>query len=103
MEYTRGEWEAVFGEYQGNGEFVVYQGDTGTICRGDNEMIDWKANAILIAAAPDLLEALKETISELNRAYEWMLENNKMSDVISTQRKSTIEKGKAAIAKAEGR
>ena len=60
-------------------------------------------NQNLIAAAPELYEALRESISELNRAYEWMLENNKMSEVISTQRESTINKGKLALAKAEGK
>ena len=49
-----GEWEA-----------SIYSED-GTICRMDDEMIDCKANAHLIAAAPDLLEALERIIRWLN-------------------------------------
>lgn len=86
--HTSGKWEAVFGELSGMGEFSVYQGETGTICRGDSEMIQWKANAQLISAAPDMYEALKNII-----------ERGIIVEADGDHYDETID----AIAKAEGR
>ena len=66
MKHTPGPWDVVFGELEGNGEFSVYAPEDGTICRGDNEMINWKENAILIASAPDLLEACELALNFLD-------------------------------------
>jgi len=56
---TQGPWELVFGKNGKEEEFVVYAPDDGTICRGDDEMVGFRDNARLIAAAPELLEALE--------------------------------------------
>jgi len=53
-----------------------------------------KANAYLLAAAPDLLDALKTCLSELNQLA--FLANDKLA-------KGAIKEGIAAIAKAEGK
>ena len=50
--HTPGPWNL----HQGKNDFAVEAG--GTICQGDDTMRDWEANAHLIAAAPELLEAL---------------------------------------------
>jgi hypothetical protein len=57
-------------------------------CTDDDErLVDWQANAVLIAAAPDLLEALKE-----------LREAIKSRGVVSTVK--ALSKTDAAIAKA---
>lgn len=61
-------------------------------------LVGLAANARLIAAAPELLEALKEAMGELND-YRRLLVYDK-EDVADL--KSTISKAAAAIAKATG-
>lgn len=57
--HTPGKWEACFGsEPDERGDMAsIYNGE-GTIAKIPMDMLDWKANAHLIAAAPDLLAAL---------------------------------------------
>ena len=93
--HTTGPWEVSIGKYQGLGEFAVYQGETGTICRGDDEMIDWEANAYLISAAPELLEACKEAILQIEYLHSKFKETG--SGI------SVLLKLQTAIAKAESR
>ena len=62
----------------------------------------YEANAALIAAAPELLEALREVTSELEAVFKWQLENNRISDVVAVQRQATLDKARSAIAKARG-
>jgi len=90
MKHTIGNWEASIGEDNGNGEFVIYQDESGTICRGDNEMINWKGNACLISAAPELLEALEVCVKRLE-----CIEDYGHGEAI-------IENAKQAIQKARG-
>lgn len=56
----------------------------------------WAANAHLIAAAPDLLEALKLSVVTLNAALD-------EDFPLNLNRDSAVEKALNAIAKAEGR
>lgn len=60
-----------------------------------------KANAQLIAAAPDLLEALTNLLAHVNCLYEFGVTGFAES-IIVTQR-AVKEQSKAAIAKAEGK
>ena len=90
MKHTPGPWEVCIGEVDG-GLFEIYQGEINTICRGDDEMIDWKANARLIAAAPEMLEALEDYID----LYPFR-------DKMNFRQRSTFDKAKRAIAKAKG-
>lgn len=69
--------------------------NTGEICTTEHGQEDSRANARLIAAAPELLEALKELV-------EWAMDAATELD-IPTHSPSCISKARAAIAKAEGR
>ena len=51
--HTPGPWELTFGEY----DAAIHAG--ATIAMVDDTMSAWKANARLIAAAPELLETLQ--------------------------------------------
>lgn len=88
--HTPGPWEAEkFGAIHGGEDQQYFRGrrrsQVATACLAGNIHDDERdANARLIAAAPDLLEALKEVIALSDRKHEaW-------------------DKAKAAIAKAEG-
>jgi len=59
MEYTKGKWIINFSEER-NGTISVYVPLRGTVARiYTRSCDDYKANAHLIAAAPDMYEALK--------------------------------------------
>ena len=53
--HTPGPWDIA----QGKSDAAIYSG--GTIAMVDDTMIGWKANAVLIAAAPDLLSVAVDT------------------------------------------
>ena len=57
------------------------------------------ANARLIAAAPELLEALEDTLSTLEHTRRFMLEKHGTKN---PAREDAIAKARAAIAKARG-
>lgn len=67
--------------------------DTGPVCNatwlGDGRINELRANACLIAAAPDLLESLQEIVAAADGAG-W------------SQLDATLERARAAIAKATG-
>ena len=69
MKHTPGPWEVCIGEVDG-GLFEIYQDEINTICRGDDEMIDWKANARLIAASPEMASVLHECFDYLQTLEE---------------------------------
>ena len=69
MKYTPGPWKMEEGELNGVWEGVVYNDRIGTICRLDDEMSGCRANAALIAAAPDMLATL-EAIR--NDCHAWL-------------------------------
>ena len=60
IKYTKGPWRVAEGGNEVNGFVAVKTSNSKYIlCDGNTEQ-ERKANAALIAAAPDLLEALKE-------------------------------------------
>ena len=95
--YTKGPWEFDPPHDNGTYEGAFYSGDEKVCSFGDSETYyptegepPNTANAHLIAAAPDMYEALKEvaerhTLSEHNGELDWL-----------------IDDARAAIAKAEG-
>lgn len=73
---------------------VNYATDTPNMGWGRNETIDkWKANAQLIASAPELLEALKDLLNEdrVKIAMQESGENSVFNDKVK-QAKQAIEK-----------
>ena len=80
----------------------VTPSDSVTIGAWNEPMENFKANAALIATAPELLECLQEALSELQAVFTWQIENKRISEVVATQRLSTINKARTAIAKAKG-
>ena len=96
MEYTKGEWRAEQGR---GGDFNVFAGDfrPTVICntRQDISKLDYdemKANANLIAAAPDMYKALKELVGILDTE-----EGRQETDSYTSQ------PAREALAKAEGK
>lgn len=69
---------------------------TRDICAVHKDAEDWRANATLIAAAPDLLAALKELTGPWERG-------EKFSDMDADVLNAIRWRAAAAIAKAEGR
>lgn len=93
--HTPGPWNRIKGDRN------VYSA-SGTVCKtpailgGGSAATNWEANARLIAAAPDLLEALEDALSDYDA---WM----KDADV--TPNESLLawtNKARAAIARARG-
>lgn len=88
--------DAEFIEYESDGE-MKYELLEGSIICQMKDTFNQPNDARLIAAAPELLETLKDCVSELQRAYDWMKENDKMSDVIETQRRATLHDAHALL------
>lgn len=69
MTHTPGPWQAVAGSFRWNVTTVGPR--TFNICALNPDRGDSEANARLIAAAPDLLAALKETLAVLEGFAPW--------------------------------
>jgi len=103
MSYTPGPW-GVFGPYS---SVTIWQ-DTGSEYESQiAELWNWKngeaseevrANARLIAAAPELLEALDSLAYTAGWALAWIRNNDEIYNFLGQD----ITKAKAAIAKAKG-
>ncbi|HZF98292.1 MAG TPA: hypothetical protein VEY92_08630 [Pseudoxanthomonas sp.] len=103
--HTPGPWEwvckwASYSLVASNGQTVADDGSAGneyspSIDPGDNG--ESGANARLIAAAPDLLEALKEAMQSLEYVHRAHPENTGIA-----KRIEDINRARAAIAKATG-
>ena len=70
MKYTPEPWKMEEGELNGVWEGVVYNDRIGTICRLDDEMSGCRANARLIAAAPELLEVVQGLLFEFEEVTD---------------------------------
>ena len=65
-------------------------------CTDDDErLVNWQANAVLIAAAPDLLEALQDAYEILGISYP-------LTEPDSDKRGVVLSKARAALLKAKG-
>jgi hypothetical protein len=71
-------------------------------CTDDDErLVDWEANAVLIAAAPDLLEALQELLAS-DRAKPFEIVGRDTDGHPLNAAGVARKKARAAIAKATG-
>jgi len=106
--YTPGPWEAVFENDERGQPQVIYRGLVCLISHGDRRISvvtdgrncstdEWEANARLIAAAPDLLEAVQELLSGHDNLYvaHFGPASNPLNDIAA-------KAARAAIAKALG-
>jgi hypothetical protein len=87
---------------------VMTGGRNGTLqtCAANGRLRQLRAdepNACLIAAAPDLLAALRELVAEVERRGLSLPENISPASLASLAPFDPIPNAKAAIAKAEGR
>lgn len=105
--HTPGPWHTGSGNGYGNiyadeGRMRMETGGTtlypiGTVYTGWDEAED-QANARLIAAAPELLAALKECLLTVEDYYRTLPDDGYVQDVLMT---SVIEPARAAIRRAE--
>ena len=73
-QHTPGPWAFNTGPYSA----VVYAVDIGTVANVTEDLIAWRANARLIAAAPELLALLAEAVArveDLINGYESAVED----------------------------
>ena len=67
MEYTKGKWES---GNKGKQLFIIWQEDVGIIADVSVINPEWLANANLIAAAPNMYEALKQVLDHIEASAE---------------------------------
>ena len=88
--HTPGPWDVSFGR----NDAAIHAG--GTIAMIDDVMTGWRANARLIAAAPELLAALEAAHTSLSAWVDYAQGD------ISDDDNETLDMIVAAIAKAKG-
>ena len=99
--HTPGPWE--YGEQEG--EYVIWNPDIGTIATTCADMADQEANAALIAAAPELLEALQGLMDAFIHTEGNKRGNQAKTDIIKYNQphvSGALNRARHAIAKAEG-
>lgn len=98
MNHTAGPWYAT--TRQGSWDWVVARDAKNEICQmfhdGSELNETGEANARLIAAAPELLDALREMVEVMSFPRSHAARTGRTAEVVSLQ-------AAAAIAKAEGR
>jgi hypothetical protein len=105
--HTPGPWSLEFDDvpYDGGFETLVINGEDGGICMMDCPQDEMEANGRLIAAAPDLLEALQAFLdvapSEGHRCLYCNVSVYGTNDVDDHLPDCEMAKGYAAIAKAK--
>jgi hypothetical protein len=94
--HTRGPWQAIATEFEGGAKGFVILAQPGVAMRGFTTqvayMLGHEANARLIAAAPDLLAALKSCVESLSVNHPG-----------DNEYWAALELAEAAITKAEGK
>ena len=103
--FTPGPW--LFSSYKSGNSVIVIDGkefDVATVNYPNRD-----ANAHLIAAAPDLYEALKNTTAHLVAAHSLLQSggqkaaaSNTMFEIMLKDYEKSIEVGRAALSKARG-
>jgi len=112
-QYTKGPWKITHAGRADNGachkhqigtseKTVAYTWKPITHDRGES-FHEHNANAALIAAAPDLLEALILAEAQIESFYTATMTSVKSRDENRSLKKLALENVRAAIAKAEGR
>jgi hypothetical protein len=91
IKHTLAPWQLTFGEH----DAAIHAG--ATIAMVDDTMGGWKANAHLISAAPDLLDAL-ESLAHLQVKGHALIDRLQFSD----EGRALSDKITRAIAKAKG-
>jgi hypothetical protein len=91
IKHTLAPWLLTFGEH----DAAIHAG--ATIAMVDDTMGGWKANAYLISAAPDLLDAL-ESLAHLEVKGHSLIDRLQFSD----EGRALSDKITRAIAKAKG-
>lgn len=106
--YTRGPWEIEYDNGDHGGEWYIV-GPAQIHFGATGDEVTAKANAKLISAAPDLLEALKKCnglIGEVKTIlYEFGLESDVPLETLTSMSENfenALSQIQAAIAKAEG-
>jgi hypothetical protein len=101
--HTPGPWQVDL-ENCHTGQVAVCHGDADTYYEVWTPNwaggIDQKANANLIAAAPEMLEMLEEVTHQLKGAIDYLEEELDTRDIMAMD--GLVVKAKAAIAKAKG-
>ena len=87
MKHTKGKWNLFLQDDNG---FGITNGDSVIAIAGENDLPENEANAILIASAPELIEAL-QSINDLKVNLGWQDWAKKVGRI-----------AREAIAKAEG-
>lgn len=105
MEYTKGEWKAIFQSF--NNKWQIRNKDKFIAwllkAEDEEESKELSADAQLISAAPDMYEALKECLALLDKQRE---EYNNAYTILPHKLANEgpiAEKARKAIAKAEGK
>lgn len=106
--HTPGPWEKNYCTYTGSGWDIVSKETglwTATVNADDLSDEEGKANANLIAAAPDLLEALEWMVSALRQHTNKKDEDSildALADEFSGEFADNVQQASATIAKAKG-
>lgn len=101
--HTPGPWHLRYnGKHDGDRSVVGRSRDICAMDGGPSDDMETLANARLIAAAPELLEACKAGLAMLETARRYFPESARNSDTFSLLN-VTANTIKPAIAKAEGR
>jgi hypothetical protein len=93
--YTPGPWDLTMGTQ----DAAIHAG--GTIAMVDDTMTGWEANAAVIAAAPDLLEALEAVIDDLKSGIQDGIDNGAVEAWL-VGADARLKAARAAIRKARG-
>ena len=94
--HTPGPWNLVMGCH----DFTIHAGTT--IAEGNMDAVEWKANARLIAAAPELLEACEKALELFNCHTDTFMGVYRSPDEIDAIEHTARQMMREAVRKAKG-